>query len=212
MYTVLISSCYFLSIVLSIFCSAIYYSDKQEIDSHAWTLTLDHILSHSCLVSSSSLSGWFSLTAVNSLCAESEPLLNITLAIFYIRDREGEEGREEGGREEERNGGREETEIENKQKNHHNATLNNHSNIQLFVHIYILEGRLMEYRNISWDVSSQLSYKQLWLDSYQVACYLQYNKYSISNQKGNTSKFLIALGQKFCNLDKNLMVTQYFGG
>ena len=76
--------------------------------------------------------------------------MNITLAIFYIRDREGKEGREEGGRrEEERNGGREETEIENKQKDHHNATLNNHSNTQLFVHVYILEGTLMEYRNIS---------------------------------------------------------------
>ena len=36
-----------------------------------------------------------------------------------------------------------------RQKDHHNATLNNHSNIQLFVHIYILEGRLMEYHNIS---------------------------------------------------------------
>ena len=118
--------------------------------------------------------------------------MNITLAIFYIRDREGEEGREEGGR-------REETEIESKQKDHHNATLNNHSNIQLFVHVYILEGTLMEYRNISSDVSSQLSYKQLWLDSYQVACYLQYNKYSFSNQKDNVFKFLIALGQKFCN-------------
>ena len=87
------------------------------------------------------MSGCFSLTAVNSLWAESEPLLNITLAIFYIRDREGEEGGEEGGREE--------TEIENKQKDHHNATLNNHSNIQLFVHVYILEGTVMEYHNIS---------------------------------------------------------------
>ena len=50
-------------------------------------LTLDHILSHSCLETSSSLWGSSSLTAVNSLWAESEPFSNITLVISWYTER-----------------------------------------------------------------------------------------------------------------------------